>query len=228
MYGNGPLWLHTGQHINPSSRHCRRRPSLSLIPPHPRHPFMADPFSRSFRGPIKRLAHSARSEMCNVRKKERRGGGRADSKRAYNLFTKVDWVGPPILFSADSWCRESSLQHDKEKRHGSICHEKGWGLISNLNPFKSLIEFFEVVCLVGNEGITYTYKICTVYEQYRTFNHWDSTVWKGWRAFITYFLTTLWLLLTLSRLCYPYQCFALFNFPLWIIPPQCRLPSSSP
>lgn len=65
---------------------------------------MADPFSRSFRGPIKRLAHSVRSEMCNVRKKGTRGeGGRKgrrgwDSKKAYNLLTEPDWAGPPILW----------------------------------------------------------------------------------------------------------------------------------
>lgn len=70
---HGLLSPHTGQHNNPG-----RCPSLSLaplLPPHPHHPFMADPFSRSFRGPIKRRAHSVRSEMCNVRKRGRQQGG---------------------------------------------------------------------------------------------------------------------------------------------------------
>lgn len=49
--------------------------SHPFILPHPRHPFMADPFSRSLRGPIKRQAHSVCSEMCNVRKGERWEGG---------------------------------------------------------------------------------------------------------------------------------------------------------
>lgn len=45
-------------------------------PPHPHSPFRTDPFSRSFRGPIKRLAQSVYSKMCNVRESEGgRGGG---------------------------------------------------------------------------------------------------------------------------------------------------------
>lgn len=56
-----------------------RRPEPALPPltpayhPTPHGPFRAGPFSRSFRGPIKRLAHSVHSKMCNVRKRVKGG-----------------------------------------------------------------------------------------------------------------------------------------------------------
>lgn len=129
---HGPLWLHTAYKPKPPPP-----PPLPVthpdIPPHPHHPFMADPFSRSFRGPIKRLAHSVRSKMCNVRKK---GGYRGreswrgwDSKKAYNLLTKVDGAGPPIL-GKELLCRQcvSGIIPQEwqrgESQHGSTSHEK--------------------------------------------------------------------------------------------------------
>lgn len=61
-------------------------PSFTAPPPAyhptPHRAFRVGPFSRSFRGPIKRLAHSVHSKMCNVRKRAR-GEGK-DSTRAYN------------------------------------------------------------------------------------------------------------------------------------------------
>lgn len=75
-------------YISPS-RHRRNSPHTHThIPPHPHHPFMADPFNRSFRGAVKRQAHSTLSKMCNVRKRESWRGRVGDSKRAYNLSKK--------------------------------------------------------------------------------------------------------------------------------------------
>lgn len=64
----GPVGLHTRRE-NPKPMPSPPLPTPQPLhsPPHPHHPFRADPFSRSFRGPIKRLAHSVHSKMCNVR-----------------------------------------------------------------------------------------------------------------------------------------------------------------
>lgn len=109
----GPLCLHTGQHINPRRRH----PLLvchPLTPPHP----PSSIHGRSFQQVIQR-ANKEASSFCpfwNVQCQKEGEGGRADSKKAYNLFTKAERAGPPILFSTDRLCWDSFLKRDKEKR----------------------------------------------------------------------------------------------------------------
>lgn len=183
--------------------------SHSFIPPHPRHPFTADPFSRSFRGPIKRLAHSVRSEMCNVRQRERRGreGRRGwDSKKAYNHLTKVGWAGPPIfggelsLQTVYVGNTPSSITKRREQ-HGSISHEKvgkGFGsILSTLNPvlnplIKSKTFQIPYQIFLGSllGGKWRHHLIRTVQVQYHT---WTTEILKcGKDVFSTSFITCLW------------------------------------
>lgn len=120
MYGTARCCRIRGSTISSATAAAATPPCLSppvLIPPRPRHPFMAAPFSGSFRGPIKKPAHSVRSEMCNVRKRQRRGrngGGEIPRRLTISSLKEAE----PHFVSADSLCWESSPEHDKREEGG--------------------------------------------------------------------------------------------------------------
>lgn len=86
LRGDDPASLPLRCMARPTVTAHRPKPPLPPLSPAyhptPHRPFRVGPFSRSFRGPIKRPAHSVHSKMCNVRKRAKGEG--EDSKRAYN------------------------------------------------------------------------------------------------------------------------------------------------
>lgn len=97
-------------------------------PPHPHRPFRADPFSRSFSGPIKRLAHSLHSKMCNVREvseggrvrwgmESRKGGGEIPKRLRISQPKRSQWTSHSAtqLMSRIVAKQENSGRRRKEK-----------------------------------------------------------------------------------------------------------------
>lgn len=125
---HGLLSPHTGLHNNPSCRH----PTLSLTPPRTAPPPLSIHGS-SFQQVIQ-TANKEASSFCliwNVQcQRERRGWG-WDSKKAYNLLTKVDWPSPPILLE-EPFCGQyvginpAPSMTKRREWHSSRWHEKKW------------------------------------------------------------------------------------------------------